>query len=442
MAGESFQQLLELGQPNKRRSIESVSLNKDIADAQAIQEHQAVVRRQRENEAAINQKVEASLAKKQELKMKYGTSDPQKAAAIEASGIFKGDLGKRMQIDPEGTRAAFEEAIMLTDKGGGVQDFPGDTPERDYYRQNEKGTLEFTNRPDVAAQAGFRRYNSDSRKHKDLGAPGGEFGSMSGDGGGPSGKVEDILFQGKLDQAKQIIEKPERDEKKAINAQKYFDELWDKHKDIHDITEQLKEDWFSGAAKARGLTPDIMKTLEIAARKRGVKRIEPGMDRDYYKPFVSRVTKDGEPANVGEPASVLNPGGGTEQTTVVKQNEAMAANEAAAGIEATMPTERKTTYDYARGKVKRQGGTAKVARGGKGKGVMEDISGFLEGEGRAGYGESGPVGVAKDLAAFYGPRLPGDIMSAIGGLGTGKLVAKGAKAATGIRAIENMLGKF
>jgi hypothetical protein len=45
--------------------------------------------------------------------------------------------------------------------------------DRFYYREEPTGSLSFTNRPERAAEPGFRRYNADSGTQKDLGAPGG-----------------------------------------------------------------------------------------------------------------------------------------------------------------------------------------------------------------------------------------------------------------------------
>lgn len=52
-------------------------------------------------------------------------------------------------------------------------------------------TLSFTNRPDVAAEQGMRRYDTEGGRHKDIGAPGGDIGRVTG-GGGP-GKYSDAL---------------------------------------------------------------------------------------------------------------------------------------------------------------------------------------------------------------------------------------------------------
>lgn len=451
-----FQELLEAGEKrdNKRTSTESLSLNKEIDEAQAIQRHQADVQRVRNYEKRVDAKIEKDLEVRKQLRSLYGTDDPRKVAAIKATGAFDPDLAQRMQMDPEGTKAAVERAAEIAGKGG-MQDLPDEVapPERDYYRKNDKGILEFTNIPANAPSAeGWRRYNSDSGKSKDVGAPGGSFGRI---GAGQdstelgSKTPEDLIYEGRLAEARTIAGKPDRDEARAKVLKTYFDEKWDKHDNISDMRKEVEDDFMSGSAKKRGLDMKDLKFVEGMMMKRGKTSMEmtkPGIDRTYFKPWTKR-SRPGEAADLAEPASVVNPGGSIPMKDRVQQDNFMAGQQASQAINESMPQEQTTMAQYAKGgKAKLRQQPSQVVTGGKGQsgvgGILKDINAFTEGEGRAGYGESGALGFMKDVGAFYGPRLPGDIASATLGGVTGKLATKGAKALGGIRAIENMFGLF
>lgn len=100
--------------------------------------------------------------------------------ATERAATMEAPLGRFANEDP---LVATQET--LTDRPGRLaaidqtkenllQDVSrGTAADRIYYREEPSGSLSFTNRPDVAAEPGYRRYNTDSGRTKDLGAPGG-----------------------------------------------------------------------------------------------------------------------------------------------------------------------------------------------------------------------------------------------------------------------------
>lgn len=98
------------------------------------------------------------------------------------------------------------------------------------------------------------------------------------------------------------------------------------------------------------------------------------------------------------------------------------------------------------GQPRAPGAGSQVATGGHGKdgieGLVDDYLSFRNGEGRAGYGESGPMGIAKDAAAFYGARLPQDLIEALLSVGTGRGLQDVGSKLGGLRSVQNALGKF
>lgn len=351
----SFEQLLDLGSRGGRTSIEGVGLNKEIQDAQAIQEHQADVQKVRRNERVITNQVNANIAQRKQDRQMWGTDDPKKIAAVKALGVLGQDAAQQAALDPEGFAERVSRLEELTGRGG-VQDMPDAPPERDYYRTEVNGTLAFGNTPEFAADPRSRRYNSDSGTHKDLGAPGGEAGTISGGGseGAVSEKpVEDVLFEGRLGEAKALAERPEKQEKRAIAGEKYFDEVFGSSPDIRSARQRLQDDWFSGEAKKRGLRMQDIKALDSILLKRGKKTTEltdPGIDKTFFKPWVKGAGRPGEGKDISEPATILNPGGGTSEVVKGEQGKLMATNEAAAALEETMTREAPKMTDYAQGK--------------------------------------------------------------------------------------------
>lgn len=411
----------------------------------------------RVDEAAITAKVDASLAAKKKAMELFGTDDPMKIAAITAAGgLDEGDIAKRMQVDPAGTRAQVERVIALSGKGG-VQDVPDGPPRQFSAGTGAGGEPYFTNlsRDELKQEkhtADTIRGSAGKPSVTDLKTftPGTTGGVSSGsEGAVKEQSIAETLFQGRIDQARAIVTKPDRDEKRAVSVQKYFNEVFDSSPDIRTARQKVEDDLLSGEFKKRGLLLPDVKFVDATLLKRGKTTRElghTGIDRLFFKPWVRAGDKPGEASDLAEPSTVLNPGGSASETTKVQQDNLLATNEHANALETFLPSEQPTMLQYARGeaakKVKKQAGTPQVARGGKAGGLLSDIHGFLEGEGRAGYGESGATGVAKDLTAFYGPRLPGDILTAIGGVGLGKMARKGAKEAMKLRAIDNIFTSY
>lgn len=472
MAGEAFQQLLDLGSVSGKTAIPGVGLNADIQQAQDTEENFQASQSVRKHEDAINAQVNADIAARKAAVAQYGTSDPSKIAAIKATGAFGGDLSKMMEIDPVGTAAKVQRAIDLSGHGG-MQDLPQDWHPPEVLtggRQFSRGTGQggepyFTNlspeelqqEHDASEVAKGRNPKLDAAEPVSNLTPftPGRTGGVESGSEGPEAagykpqSPEELLFQGKIDQAQAIAGKPERTEAKEKAVQTYLSDLFDNNPDIRSMRNQMEKDFMSGDAKAKGLDMKDMRVVDTVLAKRGKTPGElthPGIDKMFYKPWVAPGAKPGQAADIAEPASLLNPGGGTSTQTQLNQDQMMAKQKAGQGIDATIPTEQTTAYQYAKGKVAKQAGRSQVETGGSGepgmKGTLHDMSDFLEGKGRAGYGESGPVGMAKDVAAFYGPRMPGDILAAVSGAGAGGAIGKGIQGAKKLRAVENMFGLF
>lgn len=353
----SFEELLDVGDriESGRVAIDSLNLYTDVKRAQATEESEKHTKKVRAHERAITSQVNANIAEDKKNKELYGTDDPKKIAAIKASGAFAPDLAQRMQLDPEGTRAGVERALALVGAGGvqDIPDAPPAAPERIFYGTGQGGELSFTNRPEVAGEQGMRRWNSDSGRTKDVGAPGGSFGTI---GAGSNGAAvdnrspEEILFQGRVDEARSIVERPERVEQKAIAVERYFNKLWESSPDIRTARETLQSDLMSGAFKNEKLDIKDIKTIDKLLLKRGrttMQMNEAGIDKTFFKPWVKG--KPGKMADMAEPASVLNPGGSTPETVKVQQGNLLATQEASAALESSMPRELPTAAQYAKG---------------------------------------------------------------------------------------------
>lgn len=98
-----------------------------------------------------------------------------------------------LKTDPRARIPRLDALIAEMQGAGGSQNVSRETPERDYYREEPNGTLSFTNRPEVASQPGYRRYNADSGMTKDLGAPGGGLTTLRGPSAPPDAR--DALLQ-------------------------------------------------------------------------------------------------------------------------------------------------------------------------------------------------------------------------------------------------------
>lgn len=457
MAGESFAELISIGnrRGHGKTSVDRTSLNKDIDEAQGIQEVAGKKRaRVDAYERAVTQQYEGRKAKEAELTEKFGTADPEGVAALQGTGLFTdrgilpaSEINSLMRLDPVGTRAMVDRAVAISGESGALA-ITGE-PDTSQYMEGigQAGERFFTNRTRSELSApsqGDMDVREDVTDLKEINPL--TMGGGGNIGGGGSQDPARLAFEGRLAQAKGVAEKPERDKKRVLALDKYLGGAIDRAASTTDVTTELgriKGDLESGALEALGLRLEDAAQLEKALVKRAKTPLE--MAKSAGAPADQRLpwTRKGQPgiaADPALPADILNPGGGPSVITQARQREMLSAGELDAAVQESVPGEVPRTNHYAKGgKAPQTKPRSSLDRGGRGGGVMSDVEAFTSGEGRHGYGEEGPVGMMKDIGAFYGPRLPGDIFAATLG---GKGVGRAARSASKLRSVENMFGLF
>lgn len=307
------------------------------------------------------------------------------------------------------------------------QEFGGTAPDT---------ALAFSDRP----EPGMRPYQSASGRTKDVGAPGGGLATVSrGDRPGT------VTPQALIDQLIGETERLPLTERETMGTLA-------REKPAYDVEAANLAD---PAQIEQKILTDV-----------GEGRLDPGVGRELmarYARLAKQVTSDeGEfapdvfqqilqpSALAGPPAPERLARAGEALTTQAAQNERQAVTEALQPVpggpgEAASPAlQAEGATDPRDALLRSLRQPSQVVRGGRGEsgiaGLLADYEAFREGEGRAGYGESGPMGFAKDLAAFYGARLPQDLLTALLAIGTGR--APGVRQLGDLRAVQNALGRF
>jgi hypothetical protein len=103
------------GQPSRMHAQEAAGA---VSEQQAFGEAEQRRQRQQAGTAAFMEKYNAQEQRDKQMVAKYGTADRDLAAKVEATGVFDQDFQRRMQLDPEGGRAAADRALTLLGKNG------------------------------------------------------------------------------------------------------------------------------------------------------------------------------------------------------------------------------------------------------------------------------------------------------------------------------------
>lgn len=397
---------------------------------------------------AYENAVDAAYAKEQEGAKKliehYGTDDPEEAAELEATGALDRDLDMRMRLDPVGTRAAVDRAVAIHNARS--------APDTSQYREGvgKGGERYFTNltNAELNQQGPSGQLDIEEPVSALHAIDPTRMGGGGNVGGGKVDSPEMTVFEGKLARAQGIAEKPERDVKRLKARYAYAQTITDYSLE-HGATaglEKIRNELMDGTLGAMGLQPEdaarveqqLIKNAKTPAQMMKARGLPPEMKI----PWTKGGDKPGQAADPALPADVLNPGGGPSVMAQEKVRKSQVEAENMDIVEQGLGAEIPRTAHYAKGGKAPQPRSMQD-RGGRGKpglgGAIEDALAFTEGEGRYGYGESGPTGLAKDIAAFYGPRVPGMAFSAVlGGKGLGGIGGK----LKGLRSVENALGLF
>jgi hypothetical protein len=257
------------------------------------------------------------------------------------------------------------------------------------------------------------------------------------------------MFEGKLDRATDRAMKDEHDMEHTQKLSQYADELiqYGRTAGGNKARERLNKELMDGTLLKQKITGKeaVLIDHNISKHIRTTKEIHTKrLDPNFFIPdVIRRPLSDSDPT---QPSSFANPEGGPNPQAITTYDHLQADNNHQQVLSDALAKdggELPRTAQYAVGKKPpKPPPRSVIAEGGKAGGLFDDIEGFLGGEGRHGSGESGAGGMAKDIASFYGPRLPGDIATAVGGVGMKRAAGAVGKKMLGIRAIENMLGKF
>jgi hypothetical protein len=382
-----------------------------------------------------------------------------------------------LSVDPRGRAERLDQKItaLKSQYGMGGADsghIDAGPNDRIWYKEEPSGTLDFTNIPSHAGE-GFRRYNADNGEHKDLGAPGGGYGRIGG-GQGAGGDtdmkqqlLDSLTFE--RDAARGAKLTPKEQAAGMLSEEPKWQETFanegyaagkDKirqaiaggtlHPEIGGHIEKQMDSLYGSLAHAEATGGDPADTVfkDTLNIKRGASPSEvqaahaitqsvPGAAEQAHMQASQAGAAHAQAAAAG-------PGTQAGASDVERQRAALAAVGAHAEPDTREPDA--DADDPLGGLLHPDTTPSLVATGGHGEsgleGLLHDYQSYRAGEGRAGYGESGPKGVLKDIAAFYGVRLPQDALEAlltVGGARGGK--ALGSKL-TGLRSVENALGKF
>jgi len=327
----------------------------------------ASVTPQRLREQAYAAQQEAEQRAAQERIATYGTDDPILASKVAATGAFSGDLAQRMAADPEGTKAAVEHAAALLGRGG-IGDAPTGEPEgppapgrRYSVGTGAKGERYFTNLTPDELQA--ERHQAETilgargeAPVRDLKRIPGMQDQPTSPGGAaaPARSPAEILFEGRLEQARSLVAKPDTQIEQLKKSAELFDELW-KEPDITSAREVLKDKLMSGELGRRGVAAQTASQLDTALVQRAKTTQEyaddPTIDRTFYKPWHAFDDQPGRSGDPSAPATLLNPGGSLPVSDLAERALTTAQGERDALIAKSTPRELPRTAQIARGKL-------------------------------------------------------------------------------------------
>lgn len=484
MSGESFEQLLAYGS-NPRLAIESPLTRQAVQDAVATQRQYVRNAQVAQYERGINAAIDRHMLEREAEMAKFGTTDQDKIAALRATGILDNDFNNRIQMDPEGARAAYDRAAAITGlnevqkaaeaipdtflKGTGPHGEP-------FYTNRSLGELKEEERQRAALQGRApQKPISNPRVIHPEQLPGGTISA------GPSGPMARArqAFEGKMANLEGMVTRTERNTARAVARDKYIDEVLlhaATKSDAGSALERVKSDLETGVLKKMGLGVADAAAASQAITQRAKTPNELATAAPYL-PLTELIPwkrpKDaGELSDPTQPSSVVNPKGGPSimDRAEARLEQARVARDQT--ISDSLEKELPRTAQYARGAKAPPSQRANLSSSPPGTNTVYPIDAFVpsspeatptlnipptaaptpretpqgppavastagaealtepfeddaftrgvkaeaswrDGAGRHGHGESGPVGLAKDVAAFYGPRLPGDLFSAM-----------------------------
>lgn len=361
----SFEELLTLGRKRAGGRTAfgegTMGLQHDITEAQDLEDADAHGRKVRRYEAGIDAKVAANQKHAEELRTKYGTTDPHVIAQMEATGALDPNFESKFKDDPVAGKAAADQLFALAGKGGAGDIKPSATelPREFRVGTGAGGEQYFTNKTnsELHSESNDRRAARGEPNRGRQGDPHGfehmdvtPVGSIS-EGDTPHQSDADILFQGKLDRVKTIAEGPERDLKHMQDKERYGEELLGIGRSpdggAHAARQRLQDDLMSGKLGKMGLKPEDAGALDALLIKRALPNIKynsPSTDRMFHIPWNPRNKPD-----KAEPATVTNPDGGTPMLVSAKQQDIKADSEVSSAIDKNMVREQPRTAQYANG---------------------------------------------------------------------------------------------
>ena len=402
----------------------------------------------------------ASIDQRNALIAAYGTANKDKVAELMSLGVFEKDAGTRYKLDPEGFKENVGAALKILGRDG-INETP-DGEEARIYRKGtgQAGEAYYTNltNKELGDEQRARRgtdAHADESRHPAYGlvnmnmqdlAPG-SSGALDEKRAGMSDAEQ--MFEGKLDRATDRALKDERDMQHTSDLATYSDELlqYGREQGGNKAKERIQQELMDGTFLKKKFTGKEAILLNRALDKhiRTQKQIYHGkLDPNF---FITDVHRNPVASDPSQPSSFANPEGGPNPQAITTYDHMQADNNHQQVVSGSVDKdggELPRTAQYATGKKPpKLPPRSVIAEGGTGgEGYGADIEKFLSGEGRHGTGDDSWKGRAEDAAAFYGPRLPGMIAEAAGGVGVKRAAGTVGKKLLGLRAIENMLGKF
>lgn len=418
----------------------SDSVAKEINEMNAIEENSKRDKQRRLREKAITAEINAKMDARQN---KFGTADVGVADTVAGKGPFNPSFAALAQMDPQAAKLELAEVESALGRGKEAE------PPQKFYKGVQKGASGdvpyFTNFPDLKDQSVATQVPAnvvDLQEYK-------VEGKTRGLGGSNADNPE---LEQKFRMAHEQLEAPAKHAKAVTelsyeaSARARGDRRGDGGVGSVKPGVEYALNWLdnlsvSGETAKRGLAEaDIQRVgADLLKRARTADKLPIGSG--YLLPLTEQDATPGIASDKVKPATILNPGGGPTSNDQLRQRTDATATDMDSTIDASAGQAVPRTADYAARRVQKSQ-PSQVETGGTGGSVFSDVNAFLEGKGRAGYGESGPKGLAKDIAGFYGPRLPVDLATVLFGVkGVGK-VGKGLKEAKKLRSIGNIFGEF
>ena len=341
-----------LGGPSGGPDPSSTQVMQDADEAAFWQgEDQALTKRRANERAGLTAGVKEQQAddlRRAEL----GTTDPVKAAQLKATGVFDPDFKARFQADPPGGAAAAAKAYAILGIGG-VQDAPTGPPApgrtysvgvgthgEPYYTNKTEGELFSEGAP--VQNLGPGPTTNDALKalpYQDAPTP---------VGGTPSRDPADILFQGKLDRLREIVEQPARDAQTVKDTQAFKEKMFTLAQEKGaDVAHQAITDFFGKDNLSVKAKQDVDKLIGHFGQYTAKQIKEKHLDPNQYFPYHKGPITPGAGNDLSQQATVENPGGRMNDTTFQLQRQQQVASQTTQQIDDQSAEEQPTAMHYA-----------------------------------------------------------------------------------------------